>query len=101
MGELKERLYQRVVRKNELVRKEYERYVLGHLEEHGKRRLKHWAVLFWLKWKYRKSRGGRLQLFLLRQKKGKARLQMERILGAVCYNLYVSEDGVHYRFLTK
>ena len=26
---------------------------------------------------------------------------MEKIFGAVCYNLYRSEDGVHYRFLAK
>ena len=45
MSGLKERLYEKIVRKNERVRRAYERYVIGHLAEHRSHRLKHWLVL--------------------------------------------------------
>ena len=56
MSQWKDNLYNRIVRKNERVRRAYERYVAGHIKEHGKHRLKHWLVLLLLRWKYRKVR---------------------------------------------
>ena len=102
MSGLKERLYEKIVRKNERVRRAYERYVIGHLAEHRSHRLKHWLVLLLLAWKYRPSQKGRLhRIQLLGIKDGRGTIRMEKIFGAVCYNLYRSEDGVHYRFLAK
>ena len=60
MSGLKERLYEKIVRKNERVRRAYERYVIGHLAEHRSHRLKHWLVLLLLAWKYRPSQKERL-----------------------------------------
>ncbi len=102
MSGLKERLYEKIVRKNERVRKAYERYVTGHLAQHQSHRLRHWLVLALLAWKYRKSQKNRLhRIQLLGIKDGRATIRMEKIFGAVCYNLYHSEDGVHFRFLAK
>ena len=102
MSGLKERLYEKIVRKNERVRRAYERYVIGHLAEHRSHRLKHWLVLLLLAWKYRPSQKERLhRIQLLGIKDGRGTIRMEKIFGAVCYNLYRSEDGVHYRFLAK
>ena len=41
-----------MVRKNENVQYEYERYVMEHIEEHHKNHGKHWEILFKLKWHY-------------------------------------------------
>ena len=80
----------------------YETYVQAHLEEHRQSRLKHWLVLLALSWKYRKSQISRLHtLTLVKQKDSRAKIRMEWIPGACCYNLYVSRDGVDYRFLEK
>ena len=99
---LKDWLYDKVVRKNDRIRREYERYVRGHLGEHRKKRLKHWFVLLVLSWKYRDGRQDRIpSAALIKQKKDTARIRMEWIPGAVCYNIYVSLDGVRYRFLEK
>lgn len=102
MNRLKDRLYDQIVRKNRLVKREYERYVMGHIKEHNTGRLKHWLVLLGLKWKYRKSRAGTpLKIWLLKMKGSRAKIRMERIPGAVYYNLYYSEDGLTYRFLAR
>lgn len=102
MGNLKNQLYERLVRKNDRVRKEYERYVQGHLEEHNSKRIKHWLVLLGLRWKYRRSQQKRRhKIWLLSLKNDTARIKMEWIPGAVCYNLYRSEDGISYKFLEK
>ena len=99
---MKDWLYDKVVRRNERVKREYERYVQGHLGEHRKKRLKHWFVLLVLSWKYRGGRQDRLpSAVLIKQKKDRAKIRMEWIPGAVCYNIYVSLDGVSYRFLEK
>ena len=99
---MKDWLYDKVVRRNERVKREYERYVQGHLCEHRKKRLKHWFVLLVLSWKYRGGRQDRLpSAVLIKQKKDRAKIRMEWIPGAVCYNIYVSLDGVSYRFLEK
>ena len=99
---MKDWLYDKVVRRNERVKREYERYVQGHLGEHRKKRLKHWFVLLVLSWKYRGGRQDRLpSAALIKQKKDRAKIRMEWIPGAVCYNIYVSLDGVSYRFLEK
>ena len=37
---MKDWLYDRIVRRNDRIRTEYERYVRGHFEEHRKKRLK-------------------------------------------------------------
>ena len=50
---LKDRLYHFFVEKNRYVQKEYETYVEDHLDEHEKRRSKHWWLLLRLNWHYR------------------------------------------------
>lgn len=50
---LREIIYNELVRKNENVRREYEKYVIEHLEDHKKRRVKHWKILWELNWHYR------------------------------------------------
>ena len=99
---MKDWFYEKFVRKNPRVKKAYETYVQAHLEEHRQSRIKHWLVLLALSWKYRKSQISRLHtLTLVKQKDGRAKIRMEWIPGACCYNLYVSRDGVDYRFLEK
>ena len=79
---LKDWLYDKVVRKNDRIRREYERYVRGHLGEHRKKRLKHWFVLLVLSWKYRDGRQDRIpSAALIKQKKDTARIRMEWIPG--------------------
>lgn len=102
MSHWKEILYQRIVRNNKRVQKAYERYVAGHLQEHRSQRLKHWLILLNLRWKYRKGRKDQLHtLQLVKLKDGKAQIRLEKFWGAVCYNLYRSQDGIHYRFVEK
>lgn len=99
---MKDWLYNKIVRRNDRIRKEYERYVQGHIGEHRKKRWKHWLVLLFLAFRYRDSQKDRpLSLTLTKLKKGTARLRMEWIPGAVCYNLYQSLDAVTYRFVEK
>ena len=99
---MKDWFYDRIVRRNERIQKEYERYVRGHLEEHKKKRWKHWLVLLGLSWKYRNSQKNRIHTFVLvKQKKDSAKVRMEWVPGAVCYNIYLSTDGVKYHFLQK
>lgn len=50
---IKDTLYNLVVRKNENVRYEYERYVMEHTIEHYENRGKHWKILWKLNWHYR------------------------------------------------
>lgn len=50
---IKDKLYDYVVRKNENVRYEYERYVMEHTVEHYENRRKHWKILWKLNWHYR------------------------------------------------
>lgn len=50
---IKDKLYDYVVRKNENVRYEYERYVMEHTIEHYENRRKHWKILWQLNWHYR------------------------------------------------
>lgn len=45
--------YNYFVRKNTNVQREYERYVMEHIEEHKKHRLSHWKILCKLNWHYR------------------------------------------------
>lgn len=49
----KQKIYDGLVRKNKNVQKEYERYVIEHIGEHNKKRLKHWKILWSLTWHYR------------------------------------------------
>lgn len=49
---LHENVYNRLVRKNENVCREYEQYVISHVDEHYKKRIKHWIVLARLKYHY-------------------------------------------------
>ena len=99
---MKDWFYDRVVRRNERIQREYERYVQGHIGEHRKKRWKHWLVLLLLSVKYRDSQKDRVHsLVLVKLKEGTAKLRMEWVPGAVWYNLYMSLDGVHYRFVEK
>lgn len=50
---IKDKLYDYVVRKNENVRYEYEKYVVDNIDEHNKRRFKHWKFLWKLFVHYR------------------------------------------------
>ena len=50
---IKDTVYNQLVRKNEDVSREYERYVMEHIDEHYENRLKHWNVLRSLIWHYR------------------------------------------------
>ena len=52
MGKFKDKMYDSLVRKNENVRYEYERYVMENRTEHYENRRKHWKILFQLKWHY-------------------------------------------------
>ena len=99
---MKDWFYEKFVRKNPRVQRAYETYVQGHLEEHQRNRFKHWLILLALSWKYRRSQINRLHtLTLAKLKDNKAKIRMEWIPGACCYNLYVSQDGLHYRFQEK
>lgn len=49
----KQKIYDGLVRKNKDVQKEYERYVMEHLEGHYENRFKHWSVLWSLIWHFR------------------------------------------------
>ena len=99
---MKDWFYEKFVRKNPRVQRAYETYVQGHLEEHQRSRFKHWLILLALSWKYRRSQINRLHtLTLAKLKDNKAKIRMEWIPGACCYNLYVSQDGLHYRFQEK
>lgn len=53
MKKIKDKMYDFFVRKNDKVRYEYEKYVQEHIEEHKKKRLKHWIILLKLNWCYR------------------------------------------------
>jgi len=53
MSRLKDSIYNFVVRKNDNVRYEYERYVMEHIVEHYEHRLTHWKILRKLVWHYR------------------------------------------------
>ena len=45
--------YNYFVNKNENIKREYERYVMDHIDEHKKKRFAHWRVLWKLNWHYR------------------------------------------------
>ena len=49
---LKDKMYIFLVRKNENVKYEYERYVMENIKEHYASHMKHWKILFKLKWHY-------------------------------------------------
>ena len=46
-------MYNFFVRRNEHIRREYERYVQEHVNEHYENRWKHWKILGQLNWHYR------------------------------------------------
>ena len=52
MGNLKDKIYYTMVRKNADVQYEYERYVMENIKEHYESHIKHWKILFKLKWHY-------------------------------------------------
>ncbi len=49
----KQKLYNLLVRSDPRVQKEYEHYVMTHLQEHRTHRLRHWRLLLALHWHYR------------------------------------------------
>ena len=53
MGHVKDIIYGGIVKRNAMVRYEYERFVMEHIEEHNRKRLLHWKVLWKLNWHYR------------------------------------------------
>ncbi len=53
MGKLKSQIYNFLVRKNENVQYEYERYVMENIQEHYESHAKHWKILWKLNWHYR------------------------------------------------
>lgn len=53
MGKIKDNIYNFLVRKNENVKYEYERYVMEHTVEHYEHRFLHWKILWKLNWHYR------------------------------------------------
>lgn len=63
MGSIKEKIYDYLVRKNENVRYEYERYVMEHVNEHYENRLKHWGILISLKWHYQVMKSDKPMLY--------------------------------------
>ncbi len=52
MGNLKDKIYDTMVRKNADVQYEYERYVMENIKEHYENHINHWKILFKLKWHY-------------------------------------------------
>lgn len=50
---LKDKLYNYIVRGNENVKYEYERYVIEHIENHKRYRVRHWIILMRLNYHYR------------------------------------------------
>lgn len=50
---MKDILYNKIVRSNPNVQYEYERYVQEHIVEHYEKRLRQWKILFALNWHYR------------------------------------------------
>lgn len=50
---LKDKVYDYLVRKNENVKREYETYVIEHIDEHYTSRIKHWKMLWKLNVHYR------------------------------------------------
>lgn len=50
---MKQQIYDALVRRNAGVQDEYERYVMAHLDEHQRNRLRHWKLLAALNWHYR------------------------------------------------
>ena len=60
---LKDKMYDKMVRKNPRVRYEYERYVMENIDEHKKKRCKHLRVLFKLKWHYQIKRSKKFLIF--------------------------------------
>ena len=53
MKKIKDKIYNCLVRKNEHIQYEYERYVQEHIEDHNKKRIRHWIILLKLNWHYR------------------------------------------------
>lgn len=50
---IKTLIYNSIVKSNSDVQKEYERYVIEHIEEHQEKRMKHWKILWKLIWHYK------------------------------------------------
>lgn len=53
---MKDRVYNFLVRRDERIQYEYERYVMEHIAEHYEKRGKHWKILWCLNWHYRIQR---------------------------------------------
>lgn len=60
---LQETIYDNLVRKNENVKREYERYVMEHIAEHYESRFKHWKILWKLNWHYRVKKSDKPLLY--------------------------------------
>lgn len=76
---IKDRLYDYVVRKNENVRYEYERYVMEHTIEHYENRIKHWKILWKLNWHYRvKRKSDKMLYFDFQSQKEEKKVKSEK-----------------------
>lgn len=72
--------YDYMVRKNENVRYEYERYVQEHLLEHYESRWKHWKILWKLNWHYRIRKKNEPLLYWDKKADQPGQNSMERVL---------------------
>lgn len=63
MNLTKDKIYYWLVRKNENVRYEYERYVMEHTVEHYEHRFLHWKILLKLKWHYQVKKSKKSLLY--------------------------------------
>ncbi len=80
MGNLKDGIYNWMVRKNDKVRYEYERYVMEHTIEHYEHRFVHWKILWKLTWHYRVKKKETPLLYFEQEKKDIQSMKINSIL---------------------
>ena len=86
---IKDRLYDYVVRKNENVRYEYERYVMENTIEHYENRGKHWKILWKLNWHYRVKKKNEPMMYFDKKEKSiinEKKNEEKNIVGAIKEN---------------
>ena len=80
MGNLKDGIYNWMVRKNDKVRYEYERYVMEHTIEHYEHRFVHWKILWKLNWHYRVKKKETPLLYFEKENKDIQSMKINSIL---------------------
>lgn len=78
MSKVKDKIYFFLVRKNENVQYEYERYVMENIKEHYESHYKHWIILFKIKWHYQVMKRTTRMIYFDAEKKGKV-LQIQQV----------------------